>query len=114
MTTNQQEPKGWQSPGVVGLGVPVGSFFSAHFGDTLTDLIDTVTATKWLGCAQEELDLRAGHLVEIDRLARGPEATLDAACLEDVVNGTRDSASPESMDLDTALLAFKVGGLELD
>jgi len=94
--------------------VPVGSFFSAHFGDTLTDLIDTVAAAKWLGCAQEEFDLRTGHLIETDRLARRPEATLDAACLDDVVNGARDSASAESLDLDMALLAFQVGGLELD
>jgi len=114
VTTNQQEPKGWQSPCVVRLGVPVGGFLSAHFGDTLTDLVDTVAAAKWLGCTQEEFDLRTGHLVEIDRLARSPEATLDAACLEDVVNGARDSASPESLDLDMALLAFEVGGLELD
>jgi hypothetical protein len=99
---------------VVGLGVPVGGFFSAHFGDTFTDLVNTVAAAKGLGGAQEKFDLRTGHLVEIDRLARGPEATLDAACLQDVVNGASDSASPESLDLDMALLAFEVGGLEVD
>jgi hypothetical protein len=113
VTTNQQEPKGWQSPGVVGLGVPVGSFFSAHPGHTLTDLVNTVAAAKGLGSAKQKFDLCTGHLVEADLLARGPRPAFDATCQEDIVKGAGNSARGKSLDPDVALLAFEVGGLEL-